>query len=105
RESHDKTVPDLAVLPFRMLKTGTGDMTPDGGGLAYMIAGELARHPDLHIVSTRVTIELRGKEMSLLEIGAATHARYLVDGSVERRGDRLQLDVQLIEGGASRTVW
>jgi len=105
RESHDKTVPDLAVLPFRMLKTGTGDMTPDGGGLAYMIAGELARNPDLRIISTRVTTELRGKEMSLSEIGATTHARYLVDGSVERRGDRLQLDVQLIEGGDGRIVW
>jgi len=105
RESHDKTVADLAVLPFRVLNTGTGDITPDGGGLAYMIAGELARNPDLRIISTLVTTELRGKDMSLSQIGATTHARYLVDGSVERRGDRLQLDAQLIDGGDSRIVW
>jgi DNA-binding winged helix-turn-helix (wHTH) protein/TolB-like protein len=105
RESRDKTVADLAVLPFRTLKTGTGDMTPDGGGLAYMIAGELARNPDLRIVSTLVTTELRGKDMSLSQIGATTHAHYLVDGSVERRGDRLRLDAQLIDGGDSRIVW
>jgi DNA-binding winged helix-turn-helix (wHTH) protein/TolB-like protein len=104
-ESHDKTVADLAVLPFRVLNTGTGDITPDGGGLAYMIAGELARSPDLRIVSTLVTTELRGKDMSLSQIGATTRARYLVDGSVERRGDRLQLDAQLIDGGDSRIVW
>jgi TolB-like protein len=104
-ESHDKTVADLAVLPFRVLNTGTGDITPDGGGLAYMIAGELARNPDLRIISTLVTTELRGKDMSLSQIGATTHARYLVDGSVERRGDRLQLDAQLIDGGDSRIVW
>ena len=105
RESHDKTVADLAVLPFRVLNTGTGDIAPDGGGLAYMIAGELARNPDLRIISTLVTTELRGKDMSLSQIGATTHARYLVDGSVERRGDRLQLDAQLIDGGDSRIVW
>jgi len=98
-------VADLAVLPFRVLNAGTGDITPDGGGLAYMIAGELARNPDLRIISTLVTTELRGKDMSLSQIGATTHARYLVDGSVERRGDRLQLDAQLIDGGDSRIVW
>jgi DNA-binding winged helix-turn-helix (wHTH) protein/TolB-like protein/Tfp pilus assembly protein PilF len=105
RESHDKTVADLAVLPFRVLNTGTGDITPDGGGLAYMIAGELARNPDLRIISTLVTTELRGRDMSLSQIGATTHARFLVEGSVERRGDQLQLDAQLIDGGDSRIVW
>src|SRR5258705_2373742 len=105
RESHDKTVADLAVLPFRVSNTGTGDITPDGGGLAYMIAGELARNPDLRIISTLVTTEVRGRDMSLSQIGATTHARFLVEGSVERRGDRLQIDAQLIDGGDSRIVW
>jgi DNA-binding winged helix-turn-helix (wHTH) protein/TolB-like protein len=105
RESHNLTVADVAVLPFRVLNTGRGDVTPDGGGLAYMIAGELARSPDLHIISTRVTTELRAKDMSLSQIGATTRARYLVDGSVERRGDQLQLSAQLIDGGDSRIVW
>src|SRR4029077_17435595 len=39
------------------------------------------------------------------QIAAMTHARYLVDGSAERRGDRLQLHVQLIDSGNSRIVW
>jgi len=77
-------VADLAVLPFRVLNAGTGDITPDGGGLAYMIAGELARNPDRASSQRSSTTELRGKDMSLSQIGATTHARYLVDGSVER---------------------
>jgi DNA-binding winged helix-turn-helix (wHTH) protein/tetratricopeptide (TPR) repeat protein len=105
REPHDRAVADVAVLPFRVLNTRGGDVTPDGGVLAYMIAGELARSPDLHIISTRVTTELRDQDMSLSQIGATTHARYLIDGSVERRGDQLQFDAQLIHGGDSRIVW
>ena len=105
RKSHDTAVPDVAVLPFRVLNAGGGDVAPDGSGLAYMISGELARSPDLHIVSTRVTAELRDKDMSLSQIGATTRARYLVDGSVERHGDQLQLGAQLIDGGDGRIVW
>src|SRR5262249_42736562 len=51
------------------------------------------------------TAELRGKDLSLSRIAGMTNARYLVDGSAERRGDRLRLDVQLIDSGDSRIVW
>jgi TolB-like protein/Tfp pilus assembly protein PilF len=104
REAHDSMVVDVAVLPLRVLNASR-ENNSDGHGLAYMIASELARNPDLHIVSTLATAELSGKNLSPAQIGAMTHARYLVDGSAERRGDRLQLHVQLIDSGNSRIVW
>lgn len=104
REAHDSMVVDVAVLPLRVLNVSR-ENSSDGHGLAYMIASELARNPDLHIVSTLATAELSGKNLSPAQIGAMTHARYLVDGSAERRGDRLQLHVQLIDSGNSRIVW
>ena len=104
REAHDRMVVDVAVLPLRVLNASR-ESSPEGHGLAYMIASELARNPDLHIVSTLATDELSGKNLSPAQIAAMTHARYLVDGSAERRGDRLQLHVQLINSGSSRIVW
>jgi TolB-like protein/Tfp pilus assembly protein PilF len=104
REAHHRMVADVAVLPLRVLNASR-ESSPDGAGLAHMIASELARNPDLHIVSTLATAELRGKNLSPAQIAAMTRARYLVDGSAERRGDRLQLHVQLIDSGNSRIVW
>lgn len=101
---HNRMVADVAVLPLRVLNTSQ-EGSPDGNGLAYMIASELARNPDLHIVSTLATAELSGKNLSPAQIAAMTRARYLVDGSAERRGDRLQLHVQLIDSGNNRIVW
>ncbi|WP_439400320.1 winged helix-turn-helix domain-containing protein (plasmid) [Bradyrhizobium sp. PMVTL-01] len=101
---HNKMAADVAVLPLRVLNASQ-EGSPDGNGLAYMIASELARNPDLHIVSTLATDELSGKNLSPVQIGAMTHARYLVDGSAERRGDRLHLNVQLIDSGNSHIVW
>ena len=48
REAHDRMVVDVAVLPLRVLNASR-ESSPDGNGLAYMIASELARNPDLHI--------------------------------------------------------
>ncbi|MBR0845830.1 tetratricopeptide repeat protein [Bradyrhizobium liaoningense] len=103
-KAHDRMTADVAILPFRVLDA-SHEGSPDGNGLAYIIATELARNPDLHIVSTLATAELGGKNLSPAQIAAMTRARYLVDGSAERRGDRLQLHVQLIASGNSRIVW
>jgi hypothetical protein len=77
---------------------------PPYGRAATLRYRDHARNPDLHIVSTLATAELSGKNLSPVQIGAMTHAHYLVDGSAERRGDRLQLHVQLIDSGDSRIV-
>jgi len=95
----------VAILPLRELNGTTGGIAPDGKGLAYMIAGELARNPDLHIVSTLVTAQLGAKGMSVREIGSATGARYVVDGSVERRGDRLALGFDLVDTRSGHIAW
>ncbi len=58
-KAHDGMAADVAILPFRVLNA-SHESSPDGNGLAYMIASELARNPDLHIVSTLTTSELGG---------------------------------------------
>jgi len=95
----------VVVLPLRELNVGTGDTVPSGEGLAYVIAGELARNRDLHVVSTLVASELRRKGIGTREIGSMSGARYVVDGSVERRGDRLGLEFHLIDATDDRIAW
>jgi TolB-like protein len=90
---------------LRELNVAPGAIAPGGEGLAYMIAGELARNPDLHVVSTLVAAELRATGMSARQIGSTTGARYVVDGSVERVGSRLGLEIQLIDTANDRIAW
>ena len=95
----------VVVLPLRELNLGTGGTAPSGEGLAYVIAGELARNRDLHVVSTLVASDLRRKGIGTGEIGSMSGARYVVDGSVERRGDRLGLEFHLIDATNQRIAW
>src|SRR5262245_9724753 len=50
----DRMAADVAILPFRVVDASR-EGSPDGHGLAYMIASELARNRDLRIVSTLAT--------------------------------------------------
>ena len=43
--------------------------------------------------------------MAVQQIGSATHARYVVDGSFGRRGDRLGLELQLVDAKDNHIVW
>jgi DNA-binding winged helix-turn-helix (wHTH) protein/TolB-like protein len=105
KQGRDSDAIALAILPLRQIKTSADVAPPDGGGLAYMIAGELARNHDLHVVSTLVSESLRAKGMTVRQIGEQTGARYVVDGSVERRGDRLALEMSLVDTADDRIAW
>jgi DNA-binding winged helix-turn-helix (wHTH) protein/TolB-like protein len=94
--------PSIAVLPFKA-------PAPDGEALARDIAAslvsELARSPDLRVVSTQSSFSVAEKNPSLLEISRALRSRYLVDGTVRRERESLSLVVDLIDSHDGRVVW
>ena len=94
--------PAIAVLPFKA-------PAPDGEALARDIAAslvsELARSPDLRVVSTQSSFAVAEKNRALPEIGHVLRSRYLVDGTVRRERDHLSLVVDLIDSLDGRVVW
>jgi DNA-binding winged helix-turn-helix (wHTH) protein/TolB-like protein len=94
--------PSIAVLPFKA-------PAPDGEALARDIAvnlvSELARSPDLRVVSTQSSFPVAEKHRLLPEISRALRSRYLVDGTVRRERDSLSLVVDLIDSLDGRVVW
>ncbi len=95
----------IAVLPFHGAQQGGAAV----GDLARAVAGslveELARSPDLIVISSQSSFRFDTAELSLPEISRRLHARYLVDGSVERDGEHLRMRVDLIDGGDGHLLW
>jgi TolB-like protein/DNA-binding winged helix-turn-helix (wHTH) protein len=96
--------PALAVLAFH------GDLADTSGAalgasIAEELIGDLARDVDLPVVSARSSFALDAQNLSATEVARRLNVRYLVDGSVRRDGERLRLQVQLIDGSNSRVVW
>ena len=96
--------PSIAVLAFRDPRA-----TTDGGllarGLAESIVAELARNVDLRVVSAHSSFALAGSGLPAAEIGRLLRSRYLVDGTVQRDGESLRVDVEMVDSQDGHLVW
>jgi serine/threonine protein kinase/lipoprotein NlpI len=96
--------PSIAVLPFT---NASGDPDQDyfSDGLAAEIGTELARYRELSVIARSSTALYGGQEIDVRKTGKTLGARYLLQGSVRKVGDRIRLNVQLSDTEDGRSVW
>ncbi len=96
--------PSLAVLPFDNL---TGDPQQDyfSDGIADQLITSLSQGPYLYVTARTSSFTLRGKPMTAEEIATKLGVHYLIEGSVQRDGDLLRINVQLIDGRDGNHIW
>lgn len=86
----------VAVLPFENL-SGTTDAEPFAAGLHDDLLTELSRIPDLTVISRTSMTKYRGGGQGIPEIARELGAGTIVEGGVQQAGDRVRLNVQLID--------
>ena len=93
----------VAVLPLANL---SGDKANDyfGEGLAEEITGALA-NAGLRVVGRSSALALSAKGMSAREIARQLHVGNLLQGSVQRSGDRVRISVSLISAPDESVLW
>lgn len=96
--------PSLAVLPFENF---SGDPTLDryGDGLAENLITDLARFPDLTVLSRNSSFAYKGKGLDPRQLGQELNVGYVLEGSVQKSGDDLRIAVQLIDARTNLHVW
>jgi adenylate cyclase len=96
--------PAVAVLPFKNLSGDTGqDFFSDG--VTEDVITALGRFSNLLVAAKSATFQFKGRNISPAEVGRLLDARYLLDGSVRRSGDRVRVNVELIEAETGRHLW
>ena len=94
----------VAVLPFEIL--GGEDQTdPFAAGLHDDLVTELSRVDSLTVISRSSVSEFRGEDRSVSQIGRELGAGTVVEGTVQRAGSRVRLNVQLTDVGAGVHRW
>ena len=96
--------PSIAVLPFANM---SGDAEQDffADGLTEDILTELSRRRELFVISRTSSFVYKGQAVNMREVAQKLGARYLVEGSVRKAGDRLRITVQLIDTAADVHIW
>jgi TolB-like protein/Tfp pilus assembly protein PilF len=96
--------PKVVVLPFANL-SAEPDTEYFSYGLTEDIIRLLARHHWLDVLSRHSGAAFRGREVDAREIGAALGVRYLVQGSVWRRAERVRITAELDCAESGKQLW
>jgi TolB-like protein/Flp pilus assembly protein TadD len=96
--------PTIAVLPFENL-SGNAHEDYFSDGLTADIVAKLARYRWLRLVARNTMSQFKGRAVSIVGIGRETDADYVVEGSVRRAGDRVRVNVELIDAHSGHCRW
>ncbi len=94
----------LAVLPFRDLSPAR-DQQYFCDGMTDALNSRLALIPVLKVIATTSVMRFRDTERDIKDIGAELGVANIVEGTVQREGDRLRLSAQLISAETGFHLW
>ena len=95
----------IAVLPFSNLSKEEENAF-FAGGMQDEILTNLARIADLKVISRTSTMQYKSEvARNLREIGRQLGVAHVVEGNVQRAGNRLRVSAQLIDARTDRHVW
>jgi non-specific serine/threonine protein kinase len=94
----------VAVLPFENLGGADADEY-FADGVAEAVTADLARIPGFMVIARNSAFQYRGKSVDVKKVGAELNVRYLVEGSVQRPGERLRVQAQLVEVSTGHHLW
>jgi TolB-like protein len=96
--------PSIAVLPFANM-SGDAEQEFFSDGITEDIITELSRFSTLFVLARNSTFAFKGEKLDIREIGHRLGARYVVEGSVRRAGNRIRVSAQLIDAVSDTHMW
>jgi serine/threonine protein kinase/tetratricopeptide (TPR) repeat protein len=94
----------LAVLPLENL-SGDPQQQYFADGMTEELTTELSQVGALRVVSRTSAMRYKGTQKSVPEIARELDVDALVEGSVERDGDRVRITAQLVQGPSDTHLW
>ena len=94
----------MVVLPFANLSRDP-DQEYFVDGITESLTTDLSRLRGSFVIARNTAFSFKGKAMDAKEIGEALNVRYVLEGSVQRGGDRLRLNAQLIDAASGAHIW
>ena len=96
--------PSIAVMPFL-------DMTADSkeeffsDGLSEGIITALAKVPQLFVIGRDTTFSYKGKAVKAKQVSEEVGVQYILEGSVQKAGDKARITAQLIDALKGHHLW
>ena len=100
----ENSISAIAVLPFTNM---SGDPEQDYfvDGITEDIITNLSLWRNFPVISRNSSFTFKDKSVNLKEVSEELRARYIVEGSVRKGGNRVRITAQLIDAHADHHLW
>ena len=96
--------PSIAVLPFENM-SGDPEQEYFADGIAEDVLTTLSKIQELFVIARNSSFVFKGQAKDVREVGRILGARYVLEGSVRKAGNRVRLTAQLIDSLNGSHVW
>ena len=97
-------IPSIAVLPFQNLSTDPEQDFFADGIVDDIIVG-LSRYRSLFVIARNSTFTYKGRAVDVKQVGRELNARYVLEGSVRKAGNRVRISGQLVDAATAGHLW
>ena len=96
--------PSIAVLPFVNM---SGDPKQEylSDGITESIITALSNVRNMFVISRNSTFTYKGKSVKIKQVAEELGVRYVLEGSIQKTGDRVRLTAQLIDALTGKHLW
>jgi adenylate cyclase len=96
--------PSVMITPFLNL-SGDEEQEYFCNGLTFDLTTDLSRFKNLDVVAAQTALLLKDGRRTARELSGDLGIRYFLEGSVQRIGDAVRINAQLIDAARDRHIW
>jgi len=100
----EQVIRSIAVIPLSNL-TGNPEQDYYVDGLQDLLITELSQLPGIRVTSRQSTKRYRNSELPTADIAGELGVDALVEGSLLREGNKIEVTIQLIDGRSDAHLW
>jgi TolB-like protein len=94
----------IVVLPFANIG-GDPEQEYFVDGVTESLTTDLSRVAGAFVIARNTAFTFKGKATDVRKLGRELNVRYVLEGSVQRSGNRLRVNVQLIDAETTNHLW
>jgi adenylate cyclase len=94
----------IVVLPFANLSNDP-DQQYFADGITENVTTDLSRIAHSFVISRNTAFTYRNKPVDTKQVGRELGVRYVLEGSVQRSGNRVRINAQLIDAETDKHLW
>ncbi len=94
----------MVVLPFANIG-GNSEQEYFADGVTESLTTDLSRIRGVVVIARNTAFTYKAKSLDVKTIGRELNVRYVLEGSFQRAGDRMRVNVQLIDADTGAHLW